>query len=191
MELKNLKTEFLGKDFKYFEILESTQDYIKIIDKEEKAKNGTLILADVQTSGIGTHQRKWYTGKGNNLAFTFVLYPNCNIKKIQNLTIVLAESLVQTIKELYGYELRIKEPNDIVFLERKLGGILTESITEGEIVKKIFIGIGFNVNQEKFPGNLEKIASSLNKMFEGIFVRENILVRFLEIFEKRYLELIA
>lgn len=191
MELKNLKTEFIGKDFKYFKTLESTQEYIKKLDKEEKTKNGTVVLADIQTGGIGTHQRKWYTGKGNNLAFTFVLYPDCNIKKLENLTILLAESLVQTIKELYGYELTIKEPNDIVFLGRKLGGILTESITEGEITKKIFIGVGFNVNQDRFPGNLEKIATSLKKMFEGVFVREDILITFLEIFEKKYLELVG
>ena len=190
MELKNLQTQFIGKDFKYFEVLDSTQSYIKKLDSEKKTSNGTLVYAEVQTAGIGTHERKWYTSKGNNLAFTFVLYPNCNIKKLENITIILAECLVQTVKELYGYELKIKSPNDIVYLERKIGGILTESITEGEIIKKLFIGIGFNVNQDKFPGNLEKIASSLKKMFEGVFVREDILVRFLEIFEKKYLELL-
>lgn len=190
MELKNLTTQFVGKDFKYFEVLDSTQSYIKKIDNEGKTKDGTLVCAEMQTAGIGTHERKWYTSKGNNLAFTFVLYPNCNIKKLENITIILAECLVQTIKELYGYILNIKEPNDIVYLERKLGGILTECITEGEIIKKIFIGVGFNVNQEKFPGNLEKTATSLKKMFEGNFVREHILIKFLEIFEKKYLELL-
>lgn len=190
MELKNIKTEFLGKDFKYFQVLNSTQAYAKKLDKEGKSKNGTLVVADVQTAGIGTHQRKWYTGKGDNLAFTFVLYPNCHIKKIENLTLILSESLIETVKDLYGYELRIKEPNDIVFLGKKMGGILTESITEGELVKKIFIGIGFNVNQEIFPGNLEEIATSLNRMFEGEFNCEEILTRFVEIFEKKYLELI-
>lgn len=190
MELKKLQTQFIGKDFKYFDILDSTQSYIKKLDAEKATKNGTLVYAEVQTEGIGTHERKWYTSKGNNLAFTFVIYPNCNIKKMENITIILAESLVQAIKELYGYELQIKEPNDIVFLGRKMGGILTESITEGETIKKIFIGIGFNVNQDRFPGNLEKIATSLKKMFEGVFVREDILFRFLEIFEKRYLELL-
>ena len=190
MQLRNLKTEFLGKDFKYFETLDSTQNYIKELDKENAIQNGTVICAGAQTAGIGTHERKWYTSKGNNLAFTFVLYPECNIKKMENLTTILAESMVQTIKEVYGYELKIRKPNDIVFLERKMGGILTESITEGETIKKIFVGIGFNVNQEKFPGNLEKIATSLKKMFEGVFVCEDILARFLEIFEDKYLKLL-
>lgn len=190
MKLTNLQTQFIGKDFRYFDVLDSTQNEIKRLDKKQITKNGTLVYAEVQTAAIGTHERKWYTSKGNNLAFTFVLYPNCNIQKMENITIILAESLVQTIKELYGYELQIKEPNDIVFLGKKLGGILTESITEGEMIKKIFVGIGFNVNQDKFPGNLDKIATSLKKMFDGVFVREDILIRFLEIFEKRYLELL-
>lgn len=190
MELKNLTTEFLGQDFKYFKTLDSTQNYMKQLDKEGVSKNGTVVFAEMQHAAVGTHERKWYTGKGENLAFTFILYPNCNIKKLEKLTIILAESFVQAIEELYGHELQIKEPNDIVFLGRKMGGILTESITEGEITKKVFVGIGFNVNQEKFPGNLEKIAISLKKAFEGVFVREDILKKFFEIFEKRYLELI-
>ena len=85
------------------------------------------------------------------MAFSFVLYPNCNIKNLDKLTIIIAESLVQAVKELYLITLEIKKPNDIIFQGKKLCGILTEGITEGEITKKVFIGIGFNVNETIFP----------------------------------------
>ena len=71
-----------------------------------------------------------------------------------------------------------------------MGGILTESMTEGETTKKIFIGIGFNVNQISFPGNLENIATSLKREFKADFSRKDILIRFLEIFEEQYLNLL-
>ena len=129
----------------------STQSYVKEMDKKNEIQEGEIIFAERQTDGVGTHSRKWYTGKNNNLAFSFVLYPNCNIKNLDKLTIIIAESLVQAVKELYLITLEIKKPNDIIFQGKKLCGILTEGITEGEITKKVFIGIGFNVNETIFP----------------------------------------
>lgn len=181
-----LKTKFLGQKITKFQTITSTQEYVK----HQEILEGEIILAECQTSGVGTHDRKWYTGKQSNLAFSFALFPNCNIKKLDTLTIVIAESFIQAIKELYNITLVIKKPNDIMYKDKKMGGILTESITEGEMAKKVFIGIGFNVNQEKFPGNLGDIATSLKREFKSDFSREDILVKFLEIFEKRYLDLI-
>ena len=190
MELKNLQTEFVGQDFKYFKSINSTQVYAKQLDQENRAKNGTVVFSEVQTAGIGTHSRKWYTGKGKNLAFTFVLYPDCKVKNFERFTYMLAETMLETIQILYHINLQIKIPNDIVYQGKKMGGILTESISSGEIVRKIFIGIGFNVNQEEFPGNLSGIATSLKKEFHREFDREQILCKFFELFEEKYLKLL-
>ena len=190
MELKDLKTKFIGQDFRFFKSIDSTQFYAKELDIENKAKNGTVVFSDVQTAGIGTHSRKWYTGNGKNLAFTLVLYPDCKIKNFERFTYMLAETMLETIQILYNINLQIKIPNDIVYNGKKIGGILTESISHGEVVKKIFIGIGFNVNQEDFPGNLSEIATSLKKEFRGDYNREEILKKFFEIFEEKYLNMI-
>ena len=190
MELEGINTKFLGKKIQYFETITSTQEYVKEQEKVSGLSEGEIIFAERQISGIGTHQRKWFTGKENNLAFSFVLYPNCNISKLDKLTRIIAESLVQAVKELYLITLDIKEPNDLMYRGKKMGGILTESITEGEKTKKIFIGIGFNVNQEQFPGNLGSIATSLKSEFKADFSRKDIITKFLEIFEEHYLDLI-
>lgn len=76
---------------------------------------------------------------GENLTFSFLLRPNCNIKKLENLTIIIAEVIVKVIKDLYDIKLEIKHPNDIVISGKKLGGILTESVTKGEITEKVII----------------------------------------------------
>ena len=73
---------------------------------------------------------------------------------------------------------------------KKIGGILTEAILEGEIAKTIYIGIGFNVNQEEFPIELENIASSLKKETRNTYIREDIISEFLNIFESEYLKII-
>lgn len=190
MELKELQTKFIGKDFKYFESIDSTQKYVKELDKKNEANNGTVVFSEIQTKGIGTHSRKWFTGKGKNLAFTFVLYPNCKINKFDRFTYMIAETILESIQELYNINLQIKLPNDIVYNGKKIGGILTESVSCGEIVKKVFIGIGVNINQEEFPGNLSQYATSLKMEFKGEYNREKIIIRFLELFEEKYLKLV-
>ena len=190
MKLDNLQTKFIGQDFKYFKSIDSTQTYVKKIDSENTAKNGTVVFSEIQTAGIGTHSKKWYTGKGKNIAFTFVLYPDCKLKRFDRFTYMIAETMLETIQSLYNINLQVKIPNDIVYNGKKMGGILTESVSQGEIVKKIFVGIGFNVNQEEFPGNLSEIATSMKKEFDKDFDREEILKKFLELFEEKYLAML-
>ena len=71
--IQNAKTKYIGKNIKYFETIDSTQTEAKRnIDKYE---NGTIIIADIQTAGKGTHGRIWHT-KSNNIAMTIILKPN-------------------------------------------------------------------------------------------------------------------
>lgn len=73
------------------------------------------------------------------MTFSFLLKPNCDIKCFENLTIKIAEIMINVVKKLYGYHLEIKYPNDIVIGTKKIGGILTESFTIGEKAEKIII----------------------------------------------------
>lgn len=125
MQLKNLKTSFLGKKTFYYRTIDSTQrEIIRRID-ENKIEDGTLIFADFQTSGIGTHGRIWHTDEENNIAFSIYIEMNCDISKLENLTVKIAEIIIEILKDKYGIQLEIKEPNDIYFNSKKLGGILT------------------------------------------------------------------
>ena len=71
---------------------------------------------------------------------------------------------------------------------KKICGILTESSVKGEIVENLIIGIGFNVNQSEFKGNIKDTATSLKKEFGKTFSREEILSEFLNEFEEEYLK---
>ena len=79
------------------------------------------------------------------------------------LTIVMAMSALEGINAVTGLPVRIKWPNDILIHRRKVAGILSEmSVRDGKI-QYVVIGIGVNVNQEGFPKEIEKIATSLKK----------------------------
>ncbi len=186
----SLHTNFLGKRIDYYETIDSTHLLAKRL-KENEIQDGMIILADNQTAGIGTHERKWYTGKGKNLSFNILFLPNCDMEKIENITTIIAECIIKAIKKLYNIELTIKKPNDVMYRDKKIAGILTESVARGNKLKKLYIGIGINVNQTEFPGTLKNIASSLKKEFGREFDREEILVNFLEDFEKEYIKLVG
>jgi BirA family biotin operon repressor/biotin-[acetyl-CoA-carboxylase] ligase len=61
----------------------------------------------------------------------------------------------------FGVAASIKWPNDVLASGKKLAGILTESVTRGERVEAVVIGIGVNVNGSELPPELAAIATSM------------------------------
>lgn len=102
----------------YFDEINSTQKYVK--ENSKNLDNGTVVIANNQTNGIGTKNRIWYSEKDTNLTFTVFLKPNETIKKYENLTTSLAKIIVEVIKELYGIDAKIKEPNDVLINNKKV-----------------------------------------------------------------------
>lgn len=184
----NLKTKFIGQDIVVLDIIDSTQDEIK---RRDNLENGTVIIAENQTKGKGTHGRVWYTDtSGKNIAMTFVLYPNTHISKFEDITVIIARCIVKTFKKLYNINLDIKYPNDIVINSKKIGGILTETKVIGQNVKELYIGIGLNILQKGFRENIKDIASSIINEFNIKCIREDIISEFFNIFEYEYLKLL-
>ena len=185
---KNLNTDFLGRNIIYVEEIDSTQDEVK--RRANELQDGTYIITDKQIKGKGTHDRIWYDRGYENICGSFILKPECDITKINNLTKLIAECIVRTINNLYGIKLDIKEPNDVIYNSKKIAGILTESITYNNIVRSIVIGIGFNVNQTEFQDSIIDIATSLKNETGNDYKREIIISEFFNVFEKEYMDLI-
>ena len=183
MDIKKIKkanTKGLGKEIIYYDVIDSTQKEAKRRIKQNNIANGTIILANHQTKGIGTKDRQWYTTSHANITMTLVFFPNCDINKLEGLTIKIAQVIKKTIQNRYGISLQIKAPNDLLLNGRKISGILTEtSIYQGK-VKYLLIGIGFNVNQSKFEKEIEGIATSLKKEYGKEYNREDIIVALIE-----------
>lgn len=166
MQLTNLKTKYLGRSAFYYEKIDSTQKEITRRAEKGKIENGTLIYADLQTEGIGTHGRRWYTSEKNNIAFSVFLELNCNIDLLNGLTRKIAEIILDIFEYKYDIYLQIKSPNDIYYNQKKLGGILTETKVEKNRVKSLIVGIGININKDFFEEDIKDIATSINKEFQ-------------------------
>lgn len=165
MQLKNLKTKFLGRNFKYYKEIDSTQNEIWRLIENENIENGQLVMADIQTKGKGTHGRTWYTDEVSNIAFSFFIKLDCSIDRLEGITIEIAEIIIEILKTKYGITLEIKKPNDIVYKDKKIGGILSETKVISGKVKYLVVGIGINTSKEHFTDDIKNIATSIKREF--------------------------
>lgn len=175
--IEKTNSKDLIKNIKYYEEIDSTHIKAK---KISESKQETVLIAERQTAGIGTKGRKWNTGESKNIAMSILTYPKCSIEKLDGLTIDVAQIIKKVIFDLYGYNLKIKMPNDLILNNKKICGILTEINTIGEKINFLIISIGFNVNEDDFPKEIEEIATSLKKEFRKEFSREEIIAKILE-----------
>ena len=129
-----------------------------IVAKKMNYEPWTVIWSEEQTLGYGRKKRSWFSPKGG-LYFSIIL-PKSTIQDLQTLTILASFVTAKIIKENFKLEPFIKLPNDIFINQKKVGGILTENII-GEDVKFSIMGIGLDTNIEKYPKELENIATSL------------------------------
>ena len=181
--IKNSKTTYIGKQIEYFQQIDSTHNYVLREIKNKNWNNGTIVIANKQTNAIGTKGRTWYTQEGN-ISMSIILFPNCEIQQLQGLTINVAIAIKKAIKELYGYELIIKEPNDLLCNGKKICGILIQSSTSDKKVNYIVISIGMNINTTEFTNEIENIATSLKREYSKEYSCEEIIKGIIEEIEK-------
>lgn len=141
--------------FYYFDRLASTNDKAKELAK--KGLNNIIIIAEKQTKGKGRFNRKWFSGPGG-LYMTILLKEN-NLDNVRYLTLIASVAVAKTVKKMADLNALVKWPNDVLVNDKKICGILTETISGKE--NYALVGIGLNVNQTKFSKSIIKKTTSL------------------------------
>jgi BirA family biotin operon repressor/biotin-[acetyl-CoA-carboxylase] ligase len=198
LDLKKIKQYITKKDLKTIESIEifdqigSTNDYLK---KQvlEHAGCVRVCLAEQQNRGKGRLGRKWLSPFGVNVYFS-MLYPfTGDISALVGLSLVVATVVVDVLSELSLKEhIGIRWPNDILWRNKKLGGILVEVLGEAHGLNQAVIGIGVNVNMTKSVAKsidqpwasireIDEKAADKNKMI-GLLI--NKLMESLELFQE-------
>lgn len=151
----------MGHSIRYFEELDSTNTYLKKLSLEE-IEHGLFCLADHQIQGRGQYERKWESEKGRNLTFSIALTP-ADAGRFHVLTLACALAIVEKLNDFLDASCAaIKWPNDIILNDKKTAGILTEVVFSGNIFDRLILGIGININQQKFSDELEDVATSVS-----------------------------
>jgi len=141
-----------------------------------------------QTGGKGRLGRKWISPPGENLYLSVIVRPHIPTLTAPRLTLVAAVALSETLDLLGAPEHRIKWPNDILFNDKKVSGILTEMKGDCDSIDFIIIGLGVNINSSPadYPDDIKKTLTSLKEIIGHKIDRIEFLISFLHNFEKKY-----
>ena len=159
--MKNL----IGLKIFHFKKISSTNK-IALSKQYINVPNGTIFIADEQTDGIGRKNRKWYSPVGGlyfTILFNQVEQLECYNKFSMLITLSIRNNLLDYLRDEF---VKIKWPNDIYYRDRKICGILLQSITEG-VKSRLAIGIGININSNinEFPEEMKPFVTSLSHIY--------------------------
>ncbi len=190
---KDLETKLIGKRVYYFQEIDSTQNFAQQIALEKK-EDGTIIIAEKQTSGRGRLERKWTSPQGG-IWFSLIIHPRFDVSTSTLVPIAGAVALAKSIKATLDIDVSVKWPNDITLEGKKVAGMLVDASFQANNIEYLILGIGinFDIDSKKIE---KRLAKSPN--FYGInSLRKNndstppkvLLKEFLVEFEKTLTEL--
>ncbi len=166
----------------------STNTYVK--ENIDNLEDKTIIYTNHQTAGRGRFTRKWVDLGSKNLYMTIVLKPADNFEPVHsNLTQYLSLKACKVL-ETYGVAPKIKWPNDNLVNNKKISGILSEAVFQGNKLKGIALGIGVNLNADETDVKAipDRIATSLNLEIHKEIDRNEFLDKLATEFFKDYNE---
>lgn len=147
----------------YFDTIDSTNTQAKRM-AAEGAPHGTILIADSQTGGRGRMGRSFYSPAGTGVYMSMILRPSCPAQDLMHLTCATAVAAADGIYRATSLQADIKWTNDLIYEQKKLGGILTElALNSDGNVDYAVVGIGINCNQtaDAFPLEIQNFATSL------------------------------
>lgn len=183
--LSENKSKTLGKNLIFLDTIGSTNDYAKSVAHEDESDK-TVIISDEQTLGKGRLGRTWESEKGTGIWMSIILKPSIEPAEAPKITQIAAAAMTLAIEEVTKEEVKIKWPNDLILSKRKVCGILTEMSAELGGINYVVVGIGVNVNQSYFADEIKDKATSIKQVVGELVSRKEIVVSFLEIFERLY-----
>jgi BirA family biotin operon repressor/biotin-[acetyl-CoA-carboxylase] ligase len=142
-----------------------------------------VVTAEFQSAGRGQVGNSWESDAGRNLLFSIAFHPHL-VDAAQQFVLSEAFSLsVAKTLSTYTRDITIKWPNDIYYREQKIAGILIENELIGKHIDRCIIGVGININQQKFLSDAPNPVSLLQitgRETDRREVLENILGHFID-----------
>ncbi len=109
------------------------------------APGGLVRIAELQTAGRGRRDRSWYSAPGGALTFSVLWVFSSGKRALSGLPLAVGVALVRSLQAFNLEGVELKWPNDLLWQQRKLGGILIESSALADGKVSAVIGIGVNV----------------------------------------------
>ena len=161
-----------------FETIDSTNVYAKEMLSSGKITENTVIISERMTAGVGRLGRQFFSPKDTGLYVTFALpLPIGTQVNPGRLTTSTAVAVAEMVKSIFDIDLQFKWVNDLLYRDKKVGGILTEAVIdfESQHFSSLIVGVGMNLATPAggFP---EAIAQKAGALVDDLKVSRNVVV---------------
>ena len=178
---ESLHTKILGQsEWLWLKETDSTNQ-VAALEAMNGAAEGAVVVARRQNEGRGSRGHRWLNLPGS-LTFSVITKPGTAPERLGELPRLAMEAVARAVRQECGIELERRLPNDLFLNNRKVVGILIESMFHNTELQWAVVGIGVNVNvpAEAVPPELSDIASSLYAETGTPFSVTTLLRRILE-----------
>ncbi len=180
---------FIGANLIQLEKVDSTNNYARQLLSNSTPPEGTAILAKEQHSGRGQMGNTWLTQPGQNITASIILYPDfLEADKQFFLNMAISLAVKDFCEFILKDDVKIKWPNDIYYLDTKIGGILIENAINGNRLSSSIVGVGLNVNQTGFDPSIPN-PNSFSMVTGKSYILEDLHGQLFSFIEKYYLQL--
>lgn len=167
-------------EVRWFEDIGSTNDWV-MDQARSGAAEGLVAVADHQSEGRGRRDRRWVAPPGSSLLFSVLLEPKLAPRQLHLTAAAVCLSAAAACKDVSGVDADVKWPNDLLVDNRKLAGVLSESMIGADDSSTVVVGMGINVNWPPvLPADLAHLATALNRESGRQVDRGELLVALLE-----------
>lgn len=163
LSAESLQNALPQHPLRYHERLNSTNESA-LAWLQEGAPTGALVIADEQLRGRGRKGRTWHTLPNTAIALSIILHPTPDALK--RMTLLGALAVTDTLYAWQTPQTGIKWPNDVLVRQRKICGILPESIWDGDQLRGVVLGIGVNIRADFTGTPIEHSAISLEDVLQ-------------------------
>lgn len=128
-----------------FDTIDSTNDWLAG-QTPPAAGRLAAAVADYQSKGRGRRGRQWDIPPGHGLCLSVARAVSVPAEGISALTLACGTAAAEALESFGAEDIRLKWPNDLVLIDGKLGGILSEIAGRTGAAMHVVVGIGINVS---------------------------------------------
>jgi BirA family transcriptional regulator, biotin operon repressor / biotin---[acetyl-CoA-carboxylase] ligase len=138
-------------------ILKSVDSTNAFLLRQAAAEKIMVCLAECQTAGRGRRGRTWISPFAKNIYLSIKMTSEAGIGVFEGLSLAVGVAISRALKSLGIPDVRLKWPNDVLWQERKLAGVLIEVVGDLGGACNLVVGVGLNVsNNEEMRANINQ-----------------------------------
>lgn len=179
-ELSHRIHECHGLFCEVFDEIDSTNSELMRRIQSGSGSLDCCVISEMQTAGRGRRGREWVSPFAQNLYFSIPWVFEDGLVALEGLSLAIGVAVVESLHEIGCHEISVKWPNDILYKNRKLAGILVEVVGEPAGRCNVVMGVGLNVHKYmNASGVIDQPWVALDEILGGICSRTDILLQIL------------